>query len=225
METVQGTNSVVIEFNSGFPLSDTLRVVSNNSCGSSTDQTLAVTSTPLPNQPATITGNNNVLLAQTLNYSISALPSATSYAWQLSGGGIIQSGQSTTTVTIYWTTAGTYNLSVGGINNCGNGPVQTISITVSVGTGLVNPDNRYEIKISPNPSAGEFYLTAKGLNGKKINIQILNNLGQAIHNSEEKIFVNDFSKMFDLKKIANGIYFIKITVDNKAYLRKIVKAN
>ena len=205
--------------------SGTVSVKANNNCGSSTAQTLAVTVSLIPTQPASITGNSNVLLAQTTNYSISTLPSATSYNWQLSGGGTIQSGQPTTTISINWTTAGTYNLSIGGINNCGNGPVQTLSITVSVGTGIVNPDNRYEIKISPNPSAGEFYLTAKGLNGKMINIQILNSLGQAIYNNEQKVFVNDFTKMLDLKKIANGIYFIKISVDNKAYLRKIIKTN
>src|SRR4030095_12193684 len=125
-----------------------------------------------------------VIIAQTLDYSISALPTATSYNWQLSGGGIIQNGQTSTTATINWASIGNFTLSVNGINSCGNGPTQTLNITVGPVTAIVNPDNQYQIKILPNPSRGEFYLTARGLSGKKINIEIINNLGQVINKTE-----------------------------------------
>jgi hypothetical protein len=214
------TNSITVTVGSS---SGNILVKANNSCGSSADQTLAITVNTLPSQPGAITGNANVVTAQTLSYSVTSLPSATSYNWQINGGGTIQSGQGTNSISINWTTAGTYNLTVNGINSCGNGPAQTLAITVSLGTGIVNPDNTYEIKINPNPSSGLFYLTAKGVSGKTIHITILNNLGQLINESEVTPFLNDFTKAFDLASMSNGFYHLIIRIGTKTYSRKILK--
>lgn len=61
------------------------------------------------------------------NYSLTGGTGATSYAWSISGGGSITAGQTSTTATINWTTAGTYNVSVSATNSCG-----TVSNTISV---------------------------------------------------------------------------------------------
>jgi hypothetical protein len=198
--------------------------VTINGCQSVVSNAIVIIVNPLPAQPAAITGNNNVVLAQTLDYSIDPLANATGYNWQLSGGGVIQSGQNTITAKIYWTTAGNYILSINGVNNCGNGLAKTLNITVTNGvTGIVNPDNQFQIKVVPNPSPGEFYLTAKGLVSKKIRIDVINNLGQTIYQTEQRVPLNDFNKMIDLSKMADGIYNVRIYTDNKFYLRRIAK--
>ena len=93
------------------------------------------------------------------------------------------------------------------------------------GTNYKPLDNQFQIKVVPNPSPGEFYLTAKGLNNKNIKIEVMNAVGQIIYQTEQKVFQNDFNRMIDLNKMANGFYYIKVYVENKVYLRSIIKAN
>lgn len=45
------------------------------------------------------------------------------------------------------------------------------------------------------------------------------------YQGKEKEFQDDFNKMIDLRKIAKGIYYFVVTVDNKIYLRKAIKEN
>lgn len=194
-----------------------------NGCGSSTEQILAVTTNRVPSQPDTITGNSIVLNGQSFNYTINPVPGATGYNWQLSGGGTITNGQNTTAATINWTAIGNYILSVNAVNACGNSIVQSKNLVVSAATAIINPDNAFLIAVVPNPSAGEFYLKAKGLINKSVKIEVMNSLGQTIYQLQERVSVNDFNKMLDLRKMADGIYFVKISVDKKVYLRTIIK--
>ena len=214
------TNTIQVTAGSN---SDTIRVNAINSCGTSIEQKFAITLNPLPGQPGIITGNNNVVIAQILNYSVNPITNATGYNWQLSGGGTITSGQNTPNVTINWTTAGHYTLSVNGINSCGSGPVQTQNDTVSVGTGIVNPDNQYQLKILPNPTSGEFYLVGKGMINKTIKVEIFDALGHNIQKIEQKVSTNDYYRLIDLQKMADGIYFIRIYIERKNYLRSVIK--
>ncbi len=188
-------------------------------------QQINVTVNPKPSQPGIISGNTSVLIGQNLNYSVTPITNATGYNWQLSGGGTITNGQNTNTITISWTTIGNYTLSVNGINSCGNGPIRSQNDTVSLSTGIVNVDDQFQIKVVPNPSTGEFYLTAKRLINKDIKIEVLDNLGNIVSNTQQRVLQTEFNKMIDLKKMADGVYYIKISVANKVYIRTVVKVN
>ena len=89
------------------------------------------------------------------------------------------------------------------INSCDSSTKQNITITVSPATGLIDPDDIYQIKVIPNPSPGEFYLTAKGLINKSIRIEVMNILGQTIYLLDQRVNVNDFNKMIDLRKMSD----------------------
>ena len=216
------TNSIQVTVGAN---NDTIRVKAVNSCGNSSEQKLGIIINPPPGQAGSITGNDNVSVGQVVNYSVSPIANATGYNWQLSGGGTIQSGQNTTTTMIKWDIAGNYILTITGTSNCGNGVSKSLTVAVSPITGIVNPDNQYQIRVIPNPSPGEFYLTAKGLINKKIKIDVLNNLGQLIYKADERVSTNDYTRMIDLMKMADGIYYIRLTIGNKVYVRKIIKTN
>lgn len=177
----------------------------------------------VPVQPGAITGNVSVNIGQTLNYSISPVIGATGYDWSISGGGNITAGQNTPQVTINWIAQGNYTLSIKAANACGSSSNQTLNIIVSFPTGVINPDNTFRIKIMPNPSPGEFYLTAKGVMNKDIDIVVSNFLGQNIYLNHVKAGTNDFTYLINLRNVANGIYNVKIAIGKKVYLRTITK--
>jgi YD repeat-containing protein len=201
----------------------TISVHANNNCGSSIDQNLSATVLQAPPQPGTISGGTTVNVGQTTAYTINSVSGATGYNWVLSGGGSIISGQNTNLVTITWSTAGNYSLTVSATNSCGAGSIQTLNVVVSVATLVINPDNQFQIKVVPNPSGGMFYLTAVGVINKEINVEVYDLLGQALFVDDTRANVNNYVRLINLTKYANGAYHIKITIDKKTYLRTVLK--
>ena len=96
-------------------------------------------------------------------------------------------------------------------------------ISVSPTTAVINPDNRFQLKVMPNPTTGVFYVSAKGVINKNITIGIINTLGQNIYSTQMQARVNDFSHMIDMGKAASGIYRVKIVIGTDVYVRNIMK--
>lgn len=125
----QGTNQIEIDWSGGAGMF-TISVLAENSCGTSSASILPITILPAaPETPGAISGNINVCQG-TENYQINPVNEATSYIWNLSGGGNLTNGQGTTTASINWTTPGTFVLEVAASNSCGNSSFQNISVTV-----------------------------------------------------------------------------------------------
>jgi len=198
-----------------------ISVIARNGCSQSNAQTFAI-AINAPPQPGAITGSNSVNKGQTVNYSINLVTSATSYIWALSSGGTIVSGQNTNSIIVDWQTPGNYVVSVKASYSCGTSIDQTLAITVSVATGVINPGNTFEIKILPNPSPGEFYLKAKEVQNKVINVEVLNMTGQLVFRSGKKQGANDYTQLISLEKMSQGIYAVKIMVDDKVYVRSVM---
>lgn len=108
--------------------SGNITVTANNSCGSSAAQTFSVTATPVPAQPAAISGGATLCANAMETYTINPVSGASSYTWTLPSG---WSGTSTTTsiAATAGTTGGT--ISVTANNSCGSGTPQTLAVTVN----------------------------------------------------------------------------------------------
>ncbi len=103
-------------------------VTSNNTCGSSTAQTLSISVNTFPTQPDAISGSAAACSQISSTYSIAAVVGATSYVWTLPSG---WSGASITN-----SIAATPNLNGGTIsvtanNSCGPSSTRTLAVTVS----------------------------------------------------------------------------------------------
>jgi hypothetical protein len=194
----------------------------DNSCIQISD-TLIITVNPKPVQPGLVNGNISVTTGQSLPYSIALIPGAANYNWTLSGGGTITSGQGTASVNINWGMSGNYILSVKAVNNCGESMSRDLSIIVSPATAVSNLDNRFELRINPNPSTGIFYLKLSKTANKKASIQIVNNLGQIVYSLKQTIQINEFVQKLDLSSRSSGVYHIKVIIDNSIYVRKLIK--
>lgn len=118
-----GTYTVTVTYNisagtSSVSCMDTAMVVI-------TDQNATAPATPGP-----INGNiNPCILAQNVTYSIAAVPTATSYTWTVTGG-IIISGQGTTSISVNWGNGSGGQVCVTAGNTCGNSSPNCITITL-----------------------------------------------------------------------------------------------
>ena len=110
-----------------------------------------ITVNPIPGSAGTITGTASVCQGATgVTYSVPAITNATSYTWAYSGTGATIIG-STNSITInFAANATTGNLTVYGVNTCGNGTISAI----------------YPITVNPIPgSAGAITGTASVCQG------------------------------------------------------------
>jgi len=121
-----------------------------------------------------------------------------------------------------------YSYSVKAVNSDGstgnsNGTLLVRALNCSV-TAVIEPiNNPFKIKIFPNPSNGEYYLTARGMSNKVVSIDIINFWGQIIYSNEQKSIANDFSKTINITNAASGLYLVKLTIDKKTYLITVAK--
>lgn len=122
-----GTNSITVDFGSS---SGNVSVQAVNSCGISSTQTLAVTLISAPSTPGAISGDltpcENELGVQ---YSIAAVPGASSYNWQVPAGASISSGANTNTITVDFASSGG-TVSVTASNSCGTSAASSITVNL-----------------------------------------------------------------------------------------------
>lgn len=239
INTVTGANSYTWTLPAGWTGSSTsntitstvglnsgnILVTANNNCGASSAQSLAITVNSVPSQPGAISGNTTVATGQSITYSINPVPGATNYSWMINGGGTITSGQNTNSITVNWASAGNYTLTVNATNTCGTSTNQSVDVTVSIPTGVINPDNQFHLTLSPNPSNGNFYLRAKNVINKKINLEVSDMLGNQILQTMLIPNTTDYTHLLKLDKYPAGIYQVKISIGNKVYARRIIKVS
>lgn len=112
----------------------TLSVTPGNQCGSGPPRVATITVVAVPGQPGPIIGLDTVCQGNQV-YALSAQPGL-SYAWTLSGGGILSPNLNTAAVA--WTAGGTYTLSATPGNQCGSGPPRSLTVFVRDSSAQVN---------------------------------------------------------------------------------------
>ncbi|MBP1673027.1 MAG: large protein [Bacteroidetes bacterium] len=113
-------NVVSTDANYSFVLSNNRNLVANFICN-----------LPLPGSVGLISGSSNVCQGDSfVTYSVPLIQNATSYIWALPNGATGTSTSNTITVN-YGATATSGEISVKGINSCGEGPVSIREITVN----------------------------------------------------------------------------------------------
>ncbi len=117
------TSSITVDFGTQ---SGNVSVRAENACDNSNYTDLAVST--IPEQPGSITGDNEVCLNETgVTYSITPISNATSYEWQVPAGATITSGSTTTSITVdFGTQSG--NVSVRAVNACGNSAYTDLAV-------------------------------------------------------------------------------------------------
>jgi hypothetical protein len=111
----------------------TISVTADNVCGSSSPQTLAVSTTTAPAQPGSIAGTTTICEGTSQTYSITPVSGATDYTWTLPGD---WTGSSTTETINATIGSSSGSISVTANNTCGSSTAQSITATVNPLPGM-----------------------------------------------------------------------------------------
>jgi len=101
-------------------------------------------------------------------------------------------------------------------------PVQGTK-AVGVHQTIVRPmlDDR-TLVVYPNPSTGIVHLTINGLEGRKVEVSVLNVIGTIMYHETLTELNERYTKTLDLSRFANGLYYVKLEADNSSQLCKLV---
>ncbi len=124
------TNSITVNYSTS-AISGNITVKGHNTCGDGTVSALPIIVNPLPLGEGKITGAVTVCKGQgPVTYSVSTIPNANSYLWTLPQGVTGTSTSSSITVN-YGTSTNSGNITVKGHNDCGDGAVSSLAVTVN----------------------------------------------------------------------------------------------
>ncbi|MCX6244864.1 MAG: T9SS type A sorting domain-containing protein [Bacteroidetes bacterium] len=140
VQSGQGTAAVTVLWGT---TSGNVAVTAGNSCGTSAASTLAVTLSPLPPAPGSITGPTGVCENETATYSVSPVSGVTNN-WTVPAGATIVSGQGTPSILVLWGSI-SGDVSVTAQNTCGNSVPSQLSVLVTTIPGaaqaIAGPDS------------------------------------------------------------------------------------
>ena len=76
--------------------------------------------------------------------------------------------------------------------------------------------------VYPNPSTGIVHLTINNLQGKKVELSVLNVIGSVMYHETLTEMNDRYTKMLDLSKFANGLYYVRLEAENTSQICKLV---
>ncbi|MDQ3050531.1 MAG: T9SS type A sorting domain-containing protein [Bacteroidota bacterium] len=212
----QGTNQVTVSYNTSFT-SGSLGVRSNNACGTSGLKSALIYS--LPNTPGPITGPTSFCsYQQGVAYSISAVPGATTYEWQVPTGATVATGQGTTSITVnFGNKAGKLKVRAG--NACGLSSFRLINLSKNCRIG--NFETEKDISIYPNPSSGDFIVSIPYSPEQPVIIEIYDINGKLVIRQN----ASSSNELIQGDNLLPGIYSAVVSSAEYREIFKIVKTD
>lgn len=129
----QGAAGLPIDFGNQLALgSYSVKAYTTSGCTANMNGSTTISINFLPSTASAINGLASVCQGRTVTYSVTPIANATIYQWSVPTGMTFIGGTTTNTVTLDVTSSAvTGNISVYGINGCGNGPVSNKLVEVN----------------------------------------------------------------------------------------------
>ncbi len=80
----------------------------------------------------------------------------------------------------------------------------------------------HTLVVYPNPSTGIVHLTISGMEGRKVELTVINVIGTVLYRETLTELNERYTKTLDLSRFANGLYYVKLEADNASQLCKLV---
>jgi hypothetical protein len=104
-----------------------------------------------------------------------------------------------------------------------SGPPRPAAAISGLNQTIARPTlDEHTLVVYPNPSTGIVHLTISGLEGRKVEVTVLNVIGTVMYRESLTELNERFTKTLDLSRFANGLYYVKIEADNASQLCKLV---
>ncbi|GAC1377343.1 MAG: hypothetical protein NVSMB30_24090 [Hymenobacter sp.] len=84
------------------------------------------------------------------------------------------------------------------------------------------PGDDKTLLVYPNPSTGIVHLTINNLQGKKVELSVLNVIGSVMYHETLTELNDRYSETLDLSRFANGLYYVRLEADNTSQMCKLV---
>ena len=209
----QGSPNVTIEWTDLGEQS--IKVIPTNACGEGAFFEKSIMVSTVPAKPSAIEGSAKVGLEEA-DYSVTTLPSI-NYQWSTGGGGRIVSGQGSGSVRVLWEKEGDFSLTVTPMNACDEGESQSVAVNVNLITSIGGESYEPILRVFPNPSAGAFNITARGITDIQ-EIKIYNALGQVVYQQTPPSEKHEF-QLFNLP---SGVHTVVLKSKSKIYTEMII---
>lgn len=123
------------------------------------------------------------------------------------------------TATVSGLPVGDYQVVVTDAHNC----FDLITVTVDFMVGLEDLSILSDISLVPNPTSSVSTLNVELTQAADISVQLINVVGQVLYNEEKQ---NSASAAYplDLSNYPEGIYFVRIQVNDQSFIEKLVRA-
>jgi hypothetical protein len=181
----------------------TVTVTNTAGCSGSDVVTLIDVATPTVNlgPDSTICDNQTLVLDAGNPGSI--------YAWS--------NGASTQTITV--NIENVYAVTVS--NTFGCTATDDVLVEVEICVGTKESDWAAGMQIFPNPTTGFVTLNLSLEETSEVSVEVLNALGQIVQ-TQQLGQVNELSQSLDLSNLAQGTYFVRVTVDGSIAVRRVM---
>ncbi|MEO8148241.1 MAG: GEVED domain-containing protein [Bacteroidia bacterium] len=216
--TGQGTNSISVKYGAAFTGTGTISVQAQNGCGSSAVVSRTVNAKA---QQPVISGLNWACKGQPgLNYSVAAVPGASSYIWTIVPGSTLVSGQGTTSIVVNW---GNINgqIKCTANNICGSSMPASLAVAFTCREAGMMEDFS-ELSLYPNPATTSAEIQFDGFAAGKGQLAVYDLIGQQVLNKDIAVVTGNNNFKLDLSTLAKGAYMVRVTYNGVARNCKLI---
>jgi hypothetical protein len=195
-------------------VSTTYTAIGSNSYGCSASSTQMINVNPLPNVTAASSAPNQMCVGEKITLTASSSSSAgpISFQWMSNSSSLLLAG---TSVEVSPNVTTIYTVTATDANGCQKSTtiVQNVDVCAGINQNVASSD----VKVYPNPTAGEFTIEHNNSNSKTI--EVVDITGKLIYTAT----TTQQSTNVSLKGFASGIYYAKIYTGSSVDVIKIVK--
>ena len=180
-----------------------------------------------PGAPSQPVGDTLVCNDQTTLYSTEGVANAYDYLWQLNpeSAGTIENNGVEASVVWNESFSGSANLTVLGINDCGEGITSdSLEITVDDCTGFDDNSTIQNVLIFPNPVKDKLTISSNELAGNSAKVLVFNHLGQLIIEKSLQTQVGENHFIINMDEHETGLYILRLLLDSEiVFTKKFIK--
>ncbi|MBK7572271.1 MAG: T9SS type A sorting domain-containing protein [Bacteroidetes bacterium] len=204
--------TVTVNFTGLFTNNGNICVVANNGCGSSVQRCFTVSARP---STPVVSGSASGCKSQTaILYSIPVVPTATSYTWSVTGGGVITPSGLTASVNYTSATSTSAIVRVNAINTCGASQPGVKNVSVNLLCRTASDENSSEfsgdLTAYPNPTSGKATVEFTTVNDSKMLMTIMDLPGNILISEVFSAIEGNNTVDIDLSDLAKGIYLLNL---------------